>query len=54
MTNSTIPSQYSRVIGDKWYELKDHFGNIKLTLSDARENSTTAKVINATSYNKYF
>ena len=48
--NTTIPSQYSRIIGDKEYELKDHLGNVRVTLSDARENTTTAKVTSATSY----
>ena len=32
----TIPSQYSRIIGDKEYELKDHLGNIRVTLSDLK------------------
>ena len=55
--NTIIPSQYSHIIGDKEYELKElmpvkgiNVGNIRVNLSDARENSTTAKVTSATSY----
>lgn len=49
-TNLTSTTAYSRTVGEKYYELNDHLGNVRTVVEDVKNSDGTAAVISAADY----
>ncbi len=53
-TEKTSAPYYERTLGNKVYELKDHLGNIRVTLSDIKQNESGKFTADLLSYRNYY